>query len=110
MALTPSLYHSKLSSIFFKVKYCDLALLRSRSRVWTSLTCLPSRLFFSTSRFCMASIRPFISPTSVVKELSRLLTLLSEFCVDITFLLAAASSSLILFRRLLRLSLLSAAF
>ena len=64
MALTPSRYHSKLSSIFFKVFKFDLTVLRSSSMVWVNLTCWLRALFFCSNWFAVIliwSVRSFIS-------------------------------------------------
>ena len=110
MALTPSLYHSKLSSIFFNVVYVDPAWFRSSSSVCACFTCLPRDLFFSPSCSLMMSIRSLRSSISDLYEASFFSALASLFWRSDTFRLVAASSLAIILRRLFRLSLFVVAF
>ena len=57
-ARTPSLYHSKLSSIFFRVANFDRTVVRSSSSVCACLTAAPSALERSSSRVRVSAIRP----------------------------------------------------
>ena len=110
MALTPSLYHSKLSAIFFKALNFDFSLFFSSSIVWTSLTFLPNSMLFRSSSSClisMRSFRPFISSFSSFRCFSAFM---EYFCVSFNFFFALTSSSSIIFNRLFMFSLLLAAF
>ena len=110
IALTPSLYHSRFSSIFFKVLYFDLILFLSISSVWTFFTCLPRAWLFSWISLRTKDICRSIFSISCLTSARFLVDLASRLRAASVLLPASVVSSSILLRRFLRLSLFSDPF